>query len=293
MTEIGYYPGCSLNGSSKLYDVQSRMVFKELGIELMELDDWNCCGATSAAKTDDFMAIAMPARNLGIAEASGMSEIIIPCSACYSRMMLSQKALQENLNLRDEINEDLSCKINGSIKIMSILEPLLRTVESGAMKENAVKSLKGLNPACYYGCLQTRFPMDIAIQESIENPQGMENILKVLGIKKPLDWGSKTDCCGASSSVCDADASIHLMSGIMKDAVARKANCFVTTCPFCQLNLDAYQDQFCKKYGIKERLPVYFITELIGIAMGMDAKELQIDRHFIDAIRLLKELELI
>ena len=293
MTEIGYYPGCSLKGSSKLYDIQSRKVFKKLGIELRELDDWNCCGATSAAKTDDFMATAMPARNLGIAEASGLSEIIIPCSACYSRMLLSQNALQEDQNLRDEINEDLLYKVAGNINIMSILEPLCRTVESGAMKEKVVKSLKGLNPACYYGCLQTRFPGDIPIQDSIENPQGMENILKVLGIKKPLDWGYKTDCCGASSSVCDADASIRLMSGIMKDAVARKANCFVTTCPFCQLNLDAYQNQFCEKYGIEERLPVFFITELIGIAMGMDAKELQIDRHFIDAIRLLKELELI
>ncbi len=132
----------------------------------------------------------------------------------------------------------------------------------------------------------------IHFETGVENPQGMETICKALGAE-PLDWSYKTDCCGASAAVNDVDQSLLLMSRITKDAIARGANCFVTTCPMCQMNMDAYQDRVGKKYGIKERLPVYFITELLGIAIGISHKEMQIDRHFTDAVRLLKDLKLI
>ena len=126
----------------------------------------------------------------------------------------------------------------------------------------------------------------------MENPQGMEKILKILGAKT-LDWSYKTDCCGASASVNDEKTAFNLMAKIMKDALARKANCMVVTCPLCQLNLDAHQERFCRKHGIQERLPVYFITELMGLAMGILPEELQMDGHFVDGIKLLKELDLI
>jgi heterodisulfide reductase subunit B len=290
--EIGYFPGCTLHASSRLYDVQTKEVLGELGIDLQELDDWNCCGATSASKTDDFLAIALPARNLGIADASGLSEMVIPCSACYSRMLVAQSRLASDEKLKAEINEELSEKVKGTVKIRSILEVLLPKAESGELAEKATKKLKGLKPVCYYGCLQTRFPVDIPVPDDVENPQGMEIVLDALGVKA-LDWSYKTDCCGASAAVNDADTAIRLMSRIFKDAVARGANCFVTTCPMCQLNMDAYQNDVGKLCGIDERLPVYFITELIGVAMDKPIKALQLDRHFVDAVGLLKELELI
>ncbi|MBU2497766.1 MAG: CoB--CoM heterodisulfide reductase iron-sulfur subunit B family protein [Proteobacteria bacterium] len=289
--EVGYYPGCTLHASSRLYDVQTKLVLGELGIDLKELEDWNCCGATSASKIDDFLAIALPARNLGIAEASGIAEVVIPCSACYSRMMVAQTMLQSNEKLKEEINAELSKKVKGDVKIRSILEVLRPKVESGELAEKVLKKLKGLKPACYYGCLQTRFPVDLAVPDDVENPQGMEIILKALGAA-PLDWSYKTDCCGASAAVSDTDTSLVLMSRIFKDAIARGANCFVTTCPLCQLNLDAYQEKVGEKYGISQGMPVYFITELIGVAMDKPAKELQIDRHFVDAMGLLEELNL-
>jgi heterodisulfide reductase subunit B len=130
------------------------------------------------------------------------------------------------------------------------------------------------------------------VPDDVENPQGMEKVCKALGAE-PIDWGYKTDCCGASAAVNDADVSLGLMAKILKDAAARGANCFVTTCPMCQFNMDAYQDQVAEKYGIRERLPVYFITELMGIAMGMSPQAMQVDRHFVDSMRLLKELKLI
>ena len=290
--DIAYYPGCTLQASSSLYDVQSRRIFKEIGIDLKEIEDWNCCGATSAGKVDDFLAVAMPARNLGIAEAAGFSEMVIPCSACYSRTLVAQKQLEEDLALKEEINTELTKKIQGSIKVSSILEVLLTKVASGELAESVTKKLKGIKASCYYGCLQTRFPLNVPVPDDVENPQGMETILKILGAKV-LDWSYKTDCCGASASVNDQETALNLMTKIMKDAVARGANCFVVTCPLCQLNLDAYQEKFCKAHGIQERLPVFFITEMIGLAMNMDVEELQIDRHFIDGSALLKELNLI
>ena len=290
--EIAYYPGCSLHASSQLYDIQNKLVFKKLNVDLREIEDWSCCGATSASKTNDFLSVALPARNLGIADATGLSEILIPCSSCYSRTLVSQRRLQEDTPLRDTINEELSHKVKGKIKVSSILEVLLPRVASGELSEKATRKLEGLKPACYYGCLLTRFPSDVVVPDDVENPQGMETVCKALGAE-PIDWGYKTDCCGASAAVNDADVSLGLMAKILKDAAARGANCFVTTCPMCQFNVDAYQDQVAEKYRIRERLPVYFITELMGIAMGMSPQALQVDRHFVDSMRLLKELKLI
>ena len=288
MVDLAYYPGCSLHASSELYDHQSKRVLGELGFALRELADWNCCGATSAGKSDDFLAVALPARNLGIAEQSGISELVIPCSACYSRTLVAQKRLENDPALRDEINSELAAKTGGGIKVSSILEVLAPLVKSGKLAALATRKLSGLRPACYYGCMLTRFPCEVPVPDDVENPQGMELILAELGVEA-VDWCYKTDCCGASASVNDQETALALMAKIMRDAVARGANCLVTTCPMCQLNLDAYQDLFCQKHGICERLPVYFITELIGVSLGMAPEELKIDRHFIDAVTLLKE----
>jgi heterodisulfide reductase subunit B len=129
------------------------------------------------------------------------------------------------------------------------------------------------------------------VPDDVENPQGMETVCRTLGAE-PVEWGYKTDCCGASAAINDADQALLLMSRIMRDAAARGANCFVTTCPMCQLNLDAYQEQVRAKHGIRERLPIYLITELVGLALGMGCGELQIDRHLEESVGLLKELRL-
>jgi heterodisulfide reductase subunit B len=290
--EVAYYPGCSLHTSSKLYDIQCRLVFSKLGIELKEIEDWNCCGATAASKTNDFLGIALPARNLGIAASTGLSEIVIPCSECYSRMLVSQKTLAADEKLRNSINEELVHKAGGEIRILSILDALLPLAKSGELGRQALKKLKGLKPACYYGCLMTRFPIDVEISDNVENPQGMEIICEELGAE-PVDWSYKTDCCGASASINDPEQALLLMSRINRDAVDRGANCIITPCPLCQLNVDAYQDKVGELYGIEKRLPVYFITEPIGLALGIDPIDMQMDRHMIDALGLLKELKLI
>ncbi|MBU0990894.1 MAG: CoB--CoM heterodisulfide reductase iron-sulfur subunit B family protein [Proteobacteria bacterium] len=288
--DIAYYPGCSLKQSSSLYDHQNRLIFERLGIHLREIDDWNCCGATSAGKTDDFLAMAMPARNLGIAMSTGLKEMVIPCSACYSRTLVAQKYLDHHEDLKEEINSGLAQKIKGEFKVSSILEVLLKTLETGTLLEKAVKKPSLLKPVCYYGCMMTRFPFDVPVPDDAENPQGMETLLKAIGLQ-PIDWNYKTNCCGASAAVNEPETAMNLMGKIMKDAVSMGANCMVVTCPMCQLNLDAHQNTFCRDQGIMERLPVLFITEVLGMAMNFSVEDLQIDRHFVDATGLFRELE--
>jgi len=289
--EVAYFPGCSLHSSSELYDVQCKSVLGKLDITLREITDWNCCGATSAAKVNDFLALALPARNLGIADATGLAEIVIPCSSCYSRTLVAKERLAADPKLAAEINAELGEKVSGRIKVSSILEVLLPKVRSGEIAKKVQKRLEGLKPAAYYGCLMTRFPSRVPVPDDVENPQGMETVCRALGAE-PIEWGLKTDCCGASATVNDTTQALLLMAKIMKDAIARGANCFVTTCPMCQLNLDAYQEQVREKHGIRARLPVYLITELLGIAFGMSPGELQIDRHLEESVGLLKELRL-
>ena len=291
--DVAYYPGCTLHASSKIYDVQVGIICEALGINLHELEDWNCCGATSASKTDDFLAVAMPARNLGIADDMGLEQLLIPCSACYSRMLVAQQRIMQDESLKSEINGELKKHVTGKTRIVSILDLLLPLFKVKEFRKKLHRNLRSLRPLCYYGCMQTRFPIDIPITDDVENPRAMERIVRSIGAR-PVEWSYKTDCCGASAAINDPDVALQLMGRILKDAVARKeADCFVTSCPMCQLNLDMYQEKVAEAHGIGKPLPVYFITELIGLALGKTPEEMQIDRHFVDGVERLKELPLL
>jgi len=272
--DLAYYPGCSLYQSAKLYNHQTKLVFAKLGLRLHEIEDWSCCGATSAGKINDFMAVALPARNLGIAESSGYRELVIPCAACYSRTIVAQKQLQDFPLLKNEINIELSKKTKGTIKVSSTLDVLRREVDTSRFKEISLLKLEDFKPACYYGCMLTRFPYDVPVEDNVENPQGMEMVLDAIGVKA-LDWNYKTLCCAASSVIYNLDCALDLMAKIMLDAISRGANCLVVTCPMCQMNMESQQERFCEKHSIKDCLPVYFITELIGMALGFSKKDLQ------------------
>lgn len=272
--DLAYYPGCSLYQSAKLYNHQTKLIFARLGLNLLEIDDWSCCGATSAGKINDFMAVALPARNLGIAENTGLPELVIPCAACYSRTLVAQKQLQDFPLLKNEINQELSLKIKDNIRVSSTIDVLEREIGGGRLADIDLKKLEGFRPACYYGCMHTRFPYDVPVADNVENPQAMEEVLKAIGIEA-VDWNHKTLCCGASSVIYNTECALDLMAKIMRDALARDANCLVVTCPMCQMNMESQQEKYCEKHGINKRLPVYFITELIGMAFGFSKEDLQ------------------
>ena len=284
-----YYPGCTLKQSAFPLDRQSRKVLQALGHELIEIPDWNCCGATSASKLDDLLEVAMPARNIGIAESEGFREMLIPCSACYSKTVVAKARMESDPELKQRINSELSRPVRGEIRIASILDPLYDAARSGDLVRSVSKELHGLVPACYYGCMLTRFPLDVDLRDNPENPRFMEAILEAMGASC-LDWNEKTFCCGASAAVHDQEAVLDLMGRIFSDALARGANCLVTLCPVCQMNLDAYQEQYCARLGTSQRLPVLFITELVGHALGLGYKELCLDRHFVDPGPLFRRI---
>ncbi|MBF0225913.1 MAG: CoB--CoM heterodisulfide reductase iron-sulfur subunit B family protein [Desulfobacterales bacterium] len=286
--DIAYYPGCTLHQSSNLYDIQTKKILAKLNIFLREIKDWSCCGATSAGKTDSFLQTALPARNIGIAESFGFREMVVPCTGCYSNLITAQKKIKKDISLKDEINSAIPTKIEGNIKIYSILELLTKFLDAGDITKAITKKIQSIKAACYYGCL-TRFSEDIPFFDDVENPQSMEKILDSIGAHH-LDWNYKTFCCGASAAINDNETALNLMAKIFKDALSKGANCIVTSCPMCQLNLDAHQDKFCKNHNINERLPIFFITELLGVCMGFTPEELNADRHIIDGTSLIKEL---
>lgn len=288
--EYAYYPGCTLKQSAFPLDRQTGKVLRALGHELTEIRDWNCCGATSASKLDDFLEVAMPARNIGIAESAGFEEMLIPCSACYSKTVVAKARMSRDPQLKQEINSELAHPVRGNIRVSSILDPLFDAARSGDLGQRITRRLSGVVAACYYGCMLTRFPLDVDLRDDTENPGFMEAVLEAAG-GTSLDWNEKTFCCGASGAVYDRGTALDLMGRIFSDALARGANCLVTLCPVCQMNMDAYQEAYCSRLGSSGRLPVLFITELVGLALGLGYKELCLDRHFVDTAPLLREME--
>lgn len=285
-TELTYYPGCSLHGSSNLYDASVRKVLGQFGVSLKEIEDWSCCGATSASKTDHQLGVALPARNLGLAQKEGRA-VLAPCSSCYSRLVAANVALKEEPKLLQSINADLETPYTKELPILNILELLLDGLEAKETPE-IVNPLKGLKAVAYYGCLLTRIP-GYEPRDNIENPVMMDRILKKIGAE-PIDWSYKTDCCGASSAVADRPVAINLIKKLLDEAIEADAAAIVTSCPMCQMNLDMYQKQAAPSRPI----PVYFITELVGIALGLkNEMNKEIKRHFVDGVSLLKELDIL
>ena len=277
MKEISYYPGCSLHGTAREYDDSIRGVSKLLDIQLHELEDWTCCGASSAHCTDEELAIELAARNLAIAEKSDR-ELLVPCVACYSRFKAAEKEVKDNAKKVD-------FPYQGNVAIRYALDFFCNEEIMEEVKKKRVKPLSGLKVACYYGCLTVRPPKVTGIRE-YENPRHMDRLMKLLGAD-PVPWSYKTDCCGASLVMTRTDIVRKLNDRLLSMAMEAEADCLVTGCPMCQANLDTRQEELEKETGKKYNLPVLYFTELMGLALGhRDAKK-WFARHITDPIRVL------
>jgi heterodisulfide reductase subunit B len=274
--EISYYPGCSLHGTAREYDDSIRGVSKLLDIQLHELEDWTCCGASSAHCTDEVLAIELAARNLAIAAKSN-HELLVPCVACYSRFKAAEKEVKEH-------SMKVHFPYQGDVSIRYALdffcdEPILEEV-----KKKRAKPLSGLKVACYYGCLTVRPPKVTGVRE-YENPQHMDRLMKGLGAD-PVPWSYKTDCCGASLVMTRTDIVKKLNNRLLSMAMEAEADCLVTGCPMCQANLDTRQGELEKETGKKYNLPILYFTELMGLALGhRDAKK-WFRRHITDPMKI-------
>ena len=277
MKEISYYPGCSLHGTAREYDDSIRGVSKLLDIQLHELEDWTCCGASSAHCTDEELAIELAARNLAIAEKSDR-ELLVPCVACYSRFKAVEKEVKEH-------SRKVYFTYHGNVPIRYALDFFCDEAILEEVKKKRVKPLSGLKVACYYGCLTVRPPKVTGIRE-YENPQHMDRLMNLLGAD-PIPWSYKTDCCGASLVMTRTDIVRKLNERLLSMAKEAEADCLVTGCPMCQANLDTRQEELEKETGKKYNLPILYFTELMGLALGHRDVKKWLGRHITNPIKML------
>lgn len=286
----GYYPGCSSHGTAKEYDISTKKVCERLGLKLEEVRDWNCCGASPAHATSEELALALPFRNLVLAEKQGLDSIMSTCSACYNRLKVAHETLKKTPEILNRISEIVGEPYNKTLKVIHFLDLISKEFGVEKIKESVMKPLTGLKAVSYYGCLLTRPPELVSIDPDAENPTIMEEIIEALGAETRY-WSHKTECCGASFALSRTDIVLRLTNEILKAARFADADCIVVACPLCFANLDMRQSQIASKYGVNYSLPVLFISELMGIAMGMGYKELGIDKHIVSAKDLLKGKE--
>jgi len=286
--KLAYYPGCSLEGSGIEYGMSMERTAEILGIELIELDDWNCCGATSGHSTDKLLSLALPARNLAIAEEIGLP-MLAPCAACYSRHRATEHTVKHDEKMRETIAHVIDKDIKGTSETLSILDVLANHIGVDKIAEKVTKPLLGMKAVCYYGCLLVR-PEEYTGFDDPEDPQTMDVVLKALGAEA-LDWAYKTECCGASLLTSRPEVGNTMLYEVLRNAQEVGAECIVTACPLCGMNLDMRQGAGEKVGNTKFGLPVYYITELLALAAGESRQAVGIDRHFVEAGSYLDEVQ--
>ena len=281
MKKITYFPGCSAHGTSKEFDETVKMVMKSLDVQLEEIPDWNCCGATSAHTLSEPLSYALPLRNLVLAEKLDNTTMAIPCASCYQRMKVTKVHLDKNPDLSKDIGTTIVDEgtYQGKIAVKSMLQYCYEDIGLDAIKARVTKSLAGMKLACYYGCLLTR-PKAITQFDSPEYPMSMDHIVEALGAKA-TEFDYKTECCGASFSISNTEVVIRLTGKILEMAKESGAHALVVACPLCQSNLDMRQPQIEKQTGEKYNLPVFYFTQLMALAFGMPEKELMFRKHIV------------
>ena len=282
--KVTYYPGCSLENTAVDYAASIAGITPLLDLELEEITDWNCCGATAAHSINHELALALPARNLMTAQKMGR-DVVAPCALCFNRLKVAEKAL------KNPEGNPLGLAYQGAIKIWDLLDYLTQEAYLQALAQKVVKPLKDLKAVGYYGCVVAR-PPDITDKKDYENPQNMERLLQVLGAT-PLDWSYKTDCCGAGLALSRPDIIDTLTQRLYERALAAGAECFVVSCQMCQANLDLTQERISKKFGKHYDLPVFYFTELIGLALGHPQVKEWLAKHLVNPLPLLQKKGLI
>ena len=289
MMKYAYYPGCSLHGTAKEYDISTRTVARALGIELQEIPDWNCCGSSSAHATDHLLSLALPARNLGLAEKMGL-DVVAPCAMCYNRLASARYEMLNSPSLAAKINEITETPYTGRVAAKPFLQAVVEDYGIDQIAPLVKKPLAGLKVAAYYGCLMVR-PRRVTQFDDPENPQSLDKLVKALG-GEPVEWPGKVECCGAGLVLARTDIVVKLANDILGWAKEAGAEAIVAACPMCQSNLDSRQGEVANTYGQTYNLPVYYFTQLLGIALGAGASELGLATHFVDTLGVLRQKQL-
>ena len=281
MTAYAYYPGCSLHGTALEYAKSTEAVCRALGIELKEIEDWNCCGASSAHTVNPWLGHGLVARNLQLAHATGLKELVLPCAACYARFKETAHALGDPATAA-RIEEVAGGDVPRDLAIEPLLKIAVEPERIERIQSSVVRPLTGLKLAPYYGCLLTR-PPDVAQFDDPEDPQTLDQLMRVLGAEV-VRWPGKTACCGSSLALSRTDVVLDLSHQLLAWAEAAGADAIVTACPMCHSNLDTRQGQMRRSGRGDHKMAVYYFTELMGVALGLGLSELGIHKHLTDAV---------
>jgi heterodisulfide reductase subunit B len=273
--KYAYFPGCSLSSSGYDYHLSLKYVSRALGIDLIEVKDWVCCGASSAHATSHLLSVALPVLSLSHAEKDGFVKLIAPCLACLSRFKSANEELEHDPELKSKIHQVFDYKYQGKVKVYHPLEVFLEMGLDKIRKKIRTK-LSGLKVACYYGCVLTR-PPKIAQFDNVEDPQSMNDIVRILGAET-IEWSFKTECCGVSMTLTRSDIVLKLSNDILHEAKEAGANAIAVCCPLCQANLDGRQRQIEETYKTRYGIPILYITQLMGLAFGAYPKEVGIQK---------------
>ena len=271
-----YYPGCSLHATGVAYDKSMRAVFDKLGAQLVELEDWNCCGATSYTSVKKTVAYAISARNLALAEKAG-DDVVAPCSACYYVLNRTRESLAEQPDLRENVGAALAeagLEVGLGPPVRHPLEVLLSDIGIDRIVAAQTHSIAGFRPACYYGCQIVR-PFS-ALEGDPEFPTAMEQLFSALGAA-PVDYPPKVRCCGGMMVATFPEVAQKLSDELLGWAREGRANCVVTVCPLCQANLDLRNLNGNGKRQSSDQLPILYFTQLIGLALGCSAEEVGLE----------------
>jgi len=284
---LAYYPGCALHGSSNDYEQSLRACLGTLDVQLKEIDDWICCGATAAHSLNQKLSIALPARNLALAEHQGYREMLAPCPMCSMQLLKARRAVAGDEALRRSMSEIVELEVRGETQVLNLIQ-LFERIGLDRLKAAVKAPLGTMCAACYYGCLLTR-PPEVVEFDDFEQPRSMEKILEVLGAKT-VDWNYRTECCGAGMTMASEQTVLDLSHKILSNAQAHGANCLVVACPMCHVNLDMKQANIERHYGVKHAMPIYYLSDVVGLALGFKPKDLGVDRHFVSVVATSADL---
>jgi len=296
MSKYLYYPGCSMENSAIAYDISLIRVAQILGIELDEIEDWNCCGATEYLGISLTPAYALISRNLALAakQANGTKTVVAPCSACYLNLAKADYYMQEQPKLGMMVNEalkagDLSYK-PGTLSIRHLLDVMVYDIGLDTIKSKVVRPLIGMRVAPYLGCMVPRPDYEHRWSDH-EHPVELDLLLQALGVEV-IDFPLKTHCCGGHMPHIGPDTAFELIRRLISSAATYEADIMATLCPMCQLNLDAYQGETNQHFGTNYHMPVVFFTQLMGLAFGLEPKELGFGTELVSARKALSKIGL-
>ena len=279
--KFSYFPGCTGHSTSMEYGLSTQAVFKTLGVELVEIDDWNCCGAAATHSINHLLSLCLPARNISKAQSSQAGSLVVPCAGCFNMLKRAEHALKNDEAKRKEIEETVGFTYQPSLEILALMDVMLNRIGLEKVQEKLKRPLKGLKAACYYGCALVRHPKVTQLDDP-ENPQYLDRLIKSLGAE-PVEWSYKIDCCGADLALTYGDIVKKLVGKIVSMAKEAGAQCIVTSCGLCQANLEMRQE-----IG----LPIFYFTELMGVAFDIDGRDKWWSKHMISPKKVLESLGL-